>query len=58
MADYYEEWFRDDVEEEPDSYLDDDIYGDDMELTSEAKEEIEKIKDMIGEVNEEIEENR
>ena len=56
MAYYYEEWFRDDVEEEPDSYLDDDIYGDDMELTSEAKEEIEKIKDMIGEVNEEIEE--
>ena len=56
MAYYYEEWFRDDVEEEPDSYLDDDIYGDDMELTSEAKEEIEKIKEMIGEFNEELEE--
>ena len=56
MAYYYEEWFRDDVEEEPESYLDDDIYGDDMELTSEAKEEIEKIKEMIGEFNEELEE--
>ena len=56
MAYYYEEWFRDDVEEEPESYLDEDIYGDDMELTSEAKEEIEKIKDMIGEFNEELEE--
>ena len=56
MAYYYEEWFRDDVEEEPESYLDEDIYGDDMELTSEAKEEIEKIKEMIGEFNEELEE--
>ena len=56
MANYYEEWFRDEVEEEPDSYLDNDIYGDDMELTSEAKEEIEKIKDVIGEFNEELEE--
>ena len=56
MADYYEEWFRDDVDQEPESYLDEDIYGDDMELTSEAKEEIEKIKEMIGEFNEELEE--
>ena len=43
MANYYEDWFRDDVDQEPDSYLDDDIYGDDMELTREAKDEIEKI---------------
>ena len=56
MAYYYEEWFRDDVDNEPESYLDEDIYGDDMELTSEAKEEIEKIKEMIGEFNEELEE--
>lgn len=56
VADYYEDWFRDDVDQEPDSYLDDDIYGDDMELTSEAKEEIEKIKEVIGEFNEELEE--
>ena len=56
MAYYYEDWFREDVDNEPESYLDEDIYGDDMELTSEAKEEIEKIKDMIGEFNEELEE--
>lgn len=56
MAYYYEDWFREDVDNEPESYLDEDIYGDDMELTSEAKEEIEKIKETIGEFNEELEE--
>jgi hypothetical protein len=56
MADYYEDWFREDVDNEPESYLDEDIYGDDMELTSEAKEEIEKIKETIGEFNDELEE--
>ena len=55
MAYYYEDWFREDVDNEPESYLDEDIYGDDMELTSEAKEEIEKIKETIGEFNEELE---
>jgi hypothetical protein len=56
VAEYHEQWFREDVDDEPDSYLDEDIYGDDMELTREAKEEIEKIKDAIADFNEELEE--
>ena len=54
VADYFEDWFYEDVEHEaPEDYLDED---DDRELTQEGKERIELIKDEIGEYQEQLEE--
>ena len=53
VASYLEDWIRDDVEESPESYLDED---DDREITQYAKEQIEAIDEQIGEHLEELEE--
>ena len=52
VADYAEDWFWDDVSEAPEDYLDDD----DRELTQHSKDEIEKINEEIGRLQEDLEE--
>ena len=52
VADYAEDWFWDDVSEAPEDYLDDD----DRELTQHSKDEIEKINEEIGHLQEDLEE--
>ncbi len=52
VADYAEDWFWDDMSEAPEDYLDDD----DRELTQHSKDEIEKINEEIGRLQEDLEE--
>ena len=52
VADYAEDWFWDDISEAPEDYLDDD----DRELTQHSKDEIEKINEEIGRLQEDLEE--
>ena len=52
VADYAEDWFWDDMSEAPEDYLDDD----DRELTQHSKDEIEKINEEIGHLQEDLEE--
>ena len=52
VADYAEDWFWDDVSEAPEDFLDDD----DRELTQHSKDEIEKINEEIGHLQEDLEE--
>ena len=53
VADEFDQYFWDDMEESPEDYLDED---DDTELTYEAKEQIKAIDEEIGELQEELEE--
>ena len=53
VADDFEDYFWDDMNENPEDYLDED---DDRILDSDAKIEIEKIEEIIGEYQEELEE--
>lgn len=53
VASYLEDWVRDDVEENPEYYLDED---DDREMSQYAKEQIEAIDEQIGDHLEELEE--
>jgi hypothetical protein len=53
VADYFEDWFYEDVNEQPEDYLDED---DDRELTKEGKDRIESLKEEIGEYQEQLEE--
>ena len=52
VADYAEDWFWDDMSDSPEDYLDDD----DRELTQHSKDEIEKINEEIGHLQEDLEE--
>jgi len=52
VADYAEDWFWDDVSDSPEDYLDDD----DRELTKETEDEIEKIKEEIADLEQELDE--
>ena len=52
VADYAEDWFWDDMNDQPEDYLDDD----DRELTQHSKDEIEKINEEIGHLQEDLEE--
>ena len=52
VADYAEDWFWDDVSDAPEDFLDDD----DRELTQHSKDEIEKINEEIGHLQEDLEE--
>ena len=54
VANYSEDWFRDDVNESPESYLDED---EDRELTSEAEGKIARGNDLITNLRGEIEES-
>ena len=51
VADYAEDWFWDDMSDSPEDYLDDD----DRELTQHYKDEIEKINEEIGHLQEDLE---
>ena len=53
VADYFEDWFWDDVNESPEEYLDD---SNDRELTKEGKDRIDSLKEEIGEYQEQLEE--
>ena len=53
VADDFEDYFWDDMSENPEDYLDED---DDTVLNPSAKVEIEKIEEIIGELQEELEE--
>lgn len=53
VADYFEDWFYEDLNEAPEDYLDED---DDRELTREGKDRIESLKEEIGEYQEQLEE--
>ena len=53
VADDFEDYFWDDMNENPEDHLDED---DDRVLNSDAKVEIEKIEEIIGEFQEELEE--
>tara|TARA_R110002050_G_scaffold205580_2_gene341352 strand:- start:57 stop:1820 length:1764 start_codon:yes stop_codon:yes gene_type:complete len=52
VADYAEDWFWDDMNDSPEDYLDDD----DRELTQHSKDEIEKINEELGYLQEELDE--
>jgi len=52
VADYMEDWFYDDMNDNPEDYLDDD----DREISKEAENNIDLLDEMIGEFNEELEE--
>ena len=52
VADYFEDWFYEDLNESPEDYLDED---DDRELTKEGKDRIESLKEEIGEYQEQLE---
>ena len=52
VADYAEDWFWDDMSDSPEDYLDDD----DRELTQHSTDEIEKINEEIGHLQEDLEE--
>ena len=52
VADYFEDWFYEDLNEAPEDYLDED---DDRELTREGKDRIESLKEEIGEYQEQLE---
>jgi hypothetical protein len=54
VANYFEDWFREDVYESPESYMDED---DDRELTGEAEGKIARANDQITDLREEIEES-
>ena len=51
VADYMEDWFYDDMNDNPEDYLDED----DRELTNEAEQKIDNIDGDIGELQEELE---
>ena len=51
VADYFEDWFWDDVNESPEDYLDD---SNDRELTKEGKDRIDSLKEEIGEYQEQL----
>ena len=53
VADYFEDWFYEYVNEAPEDYLDED---DDRELTREGKDRIENLREEIGEYQEQLEE--
>ena len=53
VADYMEDWFYDDMNDNPEDYLDED---DDRELTKEGKERLESLQEEIGEYQEQLEE--
>ena len=53
VADYFEDWFWEDVNDRPEDYLDED---NDRELSQEGKDRIESLKEEIGEYQEELEE--
>jgi hypothetical protein len=52
VADYAEDWFWDDMNDQPEDYLDDD----DRELSKEAENNIDLLDEMIGEFQSELEE--
>lgn len=54
VAQYFEDWFWDDVNEQPEDYLDEE---DDKELTKEGKDRIESLQEEIGEHQEQLEES-
>ena len=53
VAEDFEQYFWDDMHEQPEDYLDED---EDMELTYSAREEVRKMEETIGELKEELEE--
>ena len=53
VADYFEDWFWEDVNDRPEDYLDD---SNDRELTKEGKDRIDSLKEEIGEYQEQLEE--
>ena len=53
VADYFEDWFWEDVNDRPEDYLDED---NDRELSQEGKDRIESLKEEIGEYQEQLEE--
>ena len=53
VADYFEDWFWEDVNDRPEDYLDD---SNDRELTKEGTDRIESLKEEIGEYQEQLEE--
>ena len=53
VADYFEDWFWEDVNDRPEDYLDD---SNDRELTREGTDRIESLKEEIGEYQEQLEE--
>jgi hypothetical protein len=52
VADYFEDWFWEDVNDRPEDYLDE---ANDRELTQEGKDRIESLKEEIGEYQEQLE---
>ena len=52
VADYIEDYIRQDVDESPESYLDE---YEDRELTQESKEQLEAIEEQIGDYTDELE---
>ena len=52
VADYLESWIRSDIEENPEFYLDED----DRELIDSAKKEIENLEEILGDLNDNLEE--
>lgn len=52
VADYLESWVRSDIEENPEFYLDED----DRELIDSAKKEIENLEEILGDLNDNLEE--
>ena len=52
VADYIEDYIRQDVDENPESYLDED---EDRELTQESQEQLEAIDEQIGDYTDELE---
>jgi len=51
VADYFEDWFYDDVNDRPEEVLDED---DDKELTEEGKDRVESLEEEIGEFREQL----
>ena len=51
VADYFEDWFYDDVNDRPEEVLDED---DDKELTQEGKDRVESLEEEIGEFREQL----
>ena len=52
VAEYYEDWFRDEIDESPESYLDED----DREISKEAEDKLDSIDEKIADINNELEE--